>query len=78
MILKPATESTDIRSAGAQIGLGARAAYRAAERGDIPAVKIGGRWVVPLKAWEKFLTGDWTPKHTTPPPQAPPAARLTA
>ena len=66
MIFKPATESTDVRSAGAQIGLGPRAAYRAAERGDIPAVKIGGRWVVPLIAWRKFLAGDWTPRRDTP------------
>ena len=56
-----ATEAIDIRTAGRQIGLGQRAAYRAAERGDLPAVKLAGRWVVPLQAWRRFLAGDWKP-----------------
>lgn len=56
------TEALDVRDAGRRIGLGPRAAYRAAERGQIPAVKIGGRWLVPVRAWELFLAGAWAPK----------------
>lgn len=56
---KPPTEALDIRTAGAQIGLGSRAAYRAAHRGELPAIKLGGKWVVPLPAWRKFLNGEW-------------------
>ena len=61
MKVLPATEAIDVRSAGRQIGLGDRAAYRAAERGEIPAVKLAGRWIVPLHAWRRFLAGDWHP-----------------
>ena len=56
-----ATDALDLRTAGRQIGLGERATYRAAERGQIPAVRIGKRWIVPLHAWRRFLAGDWEP-----------------
>ena len=54
-----AIEALDLRIACRQIGLGSKAAYRAAERGEIPARKVAGRWIVPLHAWRRFLAGDW-------------------
>jgi Helix-turn-helix domain len=35
--------------------LGRDASYRAAKRGDIPAIKIGGRYRVPIIKLEKIL-----------------------
>lgn len=61
--MKAELRALGIREAGAQIGLAPRAAYRAAKSGAVPAVKIGGKWVVPCPAWEKFLNGDWTQKR---------------
>ena len=59
MKVRDATEALDVRSAGALIGLGPKASYRAAARGEIPAVFCAGRWIVPLHAWRRFLAGDW-------------------
>jgi len=56
-----AKEAIDVRAAGREIGLGPRAAYAAAERGEIPAVRVGARWIVPLVAWNRFKAGDWKP-----------------
>lgn len=38
-------------------GLGRNAAYSAAERGDIPVVKIGRRLRVPVRALDRMLDG---------------------
>jgi hypothetical protein len=39
-------------------GLGRNAAYRAAKRGDIPTVRIGGRILVPVAQLERLLNPD--------------------
>ena len=44
-----------IREAARRLGIGERTAYRAAERGELPAVRIGNVWIIPLRAWERFL-----------------------
>ena len=50
-----------VREMAHRLGIGERQAYREAERGNLPAVKLGGRYVVPLDAWSKFLRGEWRP-----------------
>ena len=37
------------------LGIGLNQAYEAAARKQIPAVKIGRRWLVPKKAGDRFL-----------------------
>ena len=39
-------------------GLGRNASYRAAERGELPVVKIGKLLRVPVRALERKLAGD--------------------
>ena len=39
-------------------GIGRNASYRAAERGDIPTIKIGGLLRVPVVRMEKRLAGE--------------------
>jgi hypothetical protein len=46
-----------IREAGRQLGIGTNAAYRAAQRGEIPARRIGHKWVITKPAWKRFLLG---------------------
>jgi hypothetical protein len=42
--------------AGQALGLGKNGTYEAAERGEIPgAFRIGGRWLVSVAVFEKFL-----------------------
>ena len=37
------------------LGLGRSATYEAVRTGQIPAVRVGGRWLVPLAALDKML-----------------------
>lgn len=66
----PEVETTEtlrggIRAGAKRIGVGERTMYRAAERGEIPAFRVGARWVIPLAAWRRFLDGDWpTPNRS--------------
>ena len=57
--------SITIDEASKQLGLGLRNTYIAAEKGDIPAIRIGGRWVIPKPAWEQFLLGKWKPERSS-------------
>lgn len=38
--------------------IGTRSYYQAAQRGEVPAVKVGRRIVVPGAALERFLAGE--------------------
>ena len=44
-----------IEEARAILGLGRNATYAAVKRGEIPAVRIGGRWLVPRAELERLL-----------------------
>lgn len=37
------------------LGLGRSATYEAVRSGQIPRIKIGGRWLIPLVALERML-----------------------
>jgi hypothetical protein len=47
-------------------GLGRDASYRAAKRGEIPTIKIGGRYCVPIIKLEKILESAGDVASTTP------------
>lgn len=47
--------TVDVTVAGRILGVGKSAAYRAREAGDIPAIKVGGRYRVPTAALRKML-----------------------
>jgi excisionase family DNA binding protein len=40
------------------LGISRNAAYEAAQRGDIPSIRVGKRLLVPRTAFEKMLTGE--------------------
>lgn len=50
-----ARDAFSIEEVARRLGLSRAAAYRAAASGDIPALKIGARVVVPRVRYEKFL-----------------------
>lgn len=50
-------QTCDVEVAGKRLGLGRKAAYEAAKRGDIPTIRIGRRVLVPLAALERMLQG---------------------
>jgi excisionase family DNA binding protein len=54
--LQPATKT--ISEATALLGISRSAAYRAAARGEIPTIRIGGRLLVPTAKLYAML--DWT------------------
>ena len=60
-----------IREAAKRLGIGERKAYRMAERGEYPfsvfALRIGGVYVVPRHAFERFLRGELRPENTSAP-----------
>jgi Helix-turn-helix domain len=56
--LSPIRQTVDVVTAGKMLGLGRSAAYRAAARGDIPSLRIGGKVLVPLVRLAKLLEGE--------------------
>lgn len=55
----PAAQPTlSVPVAGAYLGLGRDSAYAAANRGDLPVIRIGRRMVVPTAALRKLLGVD--------------------
>jgi hypothetical protein len=50
----------DIPEAGAMAGLGRAASYAAANRGEIPTIRLGRRKKVPAKLWQRILDGEAT------------------
>lgn len=58
--MEPKTESLvmTVPEAGRKLGLGRNAAYEAAKRGEIPTIKFGKLIRVPVKAFERLLSGE--------------------
>lgn len=54
-----------IAEAAQRLGIGRNAAYEAAERGDIPSIRIGKRILVPLAALDRMLGIDSGKKPET-------------
>ena len=50
-----------IREASDRLGISYRSGYRVAMAGELPVVRLGGHWVIPLAGWQRFLAGDWHP-----------------
>jgi excisionase family DNA binding protein len=53
----PPTErlAVSVREAAALLSISDAHAYRMAEHGDLGAVRLGGRWIVPLTRLERLL-----------------------
>lgn len=47
-----------VPKAGSLAGLGKNASYAAVRNGSIPAIRVGGRLVVPKKKWHAILNGE--------------------
>jgi len=53
-------ESQDVitvERAAKRLGISRNSAYEAVRRGEIPSLRIGRRYVIPLPMWEAFLAG---------------------
>jgi excisionase family DNA binding protein len=50
-----------VPEAGRFLGLGKASAYAAAERGDLPTIRVGRRLLVPTAALRRMLQLDGTP-----------------
>jgi excisionase family DNA binding protein len=48
-------QTLTVEEAARVLGIGRSAAYLAARRGDLPAIRIGRRYVVPRAALERML-----------------------
>lgn len=44
-----------VKEVAKQLGLGINQTYAACERGQIPSIRFGRRWVIPASAFEKWL-----------------------
>lgn len=52
-----------VKEVAKQLGLGINQTYAACERGQIPSIRFGRRWVIPKPAFEKWLLE--SPAHLT-------------
>lgn len=50
-------DTYNIDEVAKRLGIGRNQAYKAARSGEIPALRIGGRWLVPRVALERMLAG---------------------
>ena len=55
-----------VEEAGQYLGIGRSAAYEGVRSGDIPAIRIGRRWLVPVAALDRMLNqaGQGEPAET--------------
>ncbi len=60
----PAPATTTIVEAAKRLGIGRNQAYEAAARGEIPAIRVGTRWLVPTAALDRMLSGEAAPAKT--------------
>ena len=44
-----------VKEVAKQLGLGINQTYAACERGQIPSIRFGRRWVIPASAFEQWL-----------------------
>jgi excisionase family DNA binding protein len=56
----PSSEAVTItvEEAAVRLRIGRNQAYEAVRRGDIPAIRVGARWLVPTVALERLLRCD--------------------
>ena len=55
-------QTVSVVEAARRLGIGRSLAYEAAQSGELPAIRIGRRLVVPLAALEAMLRPDFTRK----------------
>ncbi len=53
-----------VPQAAKRLGIGRNAAYQAVRRGEIPAIRIGNRLLVPKRAFDDLLSGKAVPHGT--------------
>lgn len=46
-----------VDEAARRLGLGRNATYEAVRKGEVPAIRIGKRWLVPTAALDRMLKG---------------------
>jgi len=57
--MKPIRLTITVPEAAERLGISRNLAYEAARRGDIPTIRIGKRFLVPVAAFERlFSNGD--------------------
>lgn len=44
--------------AARRLGIGKSTLYEALARGEVPGLRIGGRWVVPRARFERYINGE--------------------
>ena len=49
-----------VKDVAQQLGIGINQAYSACERGQIPTVRFGRRWLIPKTAFHQWLHASWT------------------
>jgi excisionase family DNA binding protein len=54
-VQKPATMK--VAEVAERLGIGINSAYEGVHKGQIPSIKIGGRYLVPRAAFERMLEG---------------------
>jgi excisionase family DNA binding protein len=54
--MKSGTLTITVTEAAKRLGIGRNSAYQAAARGEIPTIKIGKRFLVPIAALERLLS----------------------
>ena len=66
----PTRRTMDIPEFAAQLGISRNAAYEAVKRGEIPAIKIGRRFLIPADTVDRLLAEAADKRQKVPPAAA--------
>lgn len=56
-VLTKERRTITVDEVAAELGIGLRQAYEALRRGDIPARKLGGVWIISRERFDQWLNG---------------------
>jgi excisionase family DNA binding protein len=51
-------QTVTVDEAARRLGLGRNATYEAVRKGEVPALRIGKRWLVPIAVLNRMLKGE--------------------
>jgi excisionase family DNA binding protein len=50
-------QTVTVDEAARRLGLGRNATYEAVRKGEVPAIRIGKRWLIPVAVLDRMLRG---------------------
>lgn len=70
ILRRQSAQTITVKAAATQLGIRPDTFRRAIDAGRLPGIRIAHGYYIPVRAWERFLAGEWTP-NPQPEPETP-------